>query len=239
MANESPQRNSAGMVVNYSLKDPQNSQRKRKKLSRKTASNVPWNGSPWTSHSHPVATLARTLEHSVPSAICSRFCRAEMVLHRQVWNSFLLVTYAVHSHTRPAAVLSRVPWASWEPWQTEGSWHALRDPYPNRNKGFICFISHSSGNFPPWRSVFLEPNSSALEVTQVLRDSLPNVLHAFPPSPTYVLLFWQWSLATRERRGNSPCSEGINCDNTSLPSQVANSKKEKFLHGNTNAKISG
>ena len=135
--------------------------------------------------------------------------------------------------------LAHVPWASWEPWQTEGSWHALRDPYPNRNKGFICFISHSSGNFPPWRSVFLEPNSSALEVTQVLRDSLPNVLHAFPPSPTYVLLFWQWSLATRERRGNSPCSEGINCDNTSLPSQVANSKKEKFLHGNTNAKISG
>ena len=128
MANESPQRNSAGMVVNYSLKDPQNSQRKRKKLSRKTASNVPWNGSPWTIHSHPVATLARTLEHSVPSAICSRFCRAEKVLHRQVWNSFLLVTYAVHSHTRPAAVLSRVPWASWEPWQTEGSWHALRSP---------------------------------------------------------------------------------------------------------------
>jgi hypothetical protein len=30
----------------------------------------------------------------------------------------------------------------------------------------------------------LEPNSSALEVTQVLRDSLLNISRAFSPSPT-------------------------------------------------------
>ena len=54
-----------------------------------------------------------------------------------------------------------------------------------------------------------------------------------------VLLFWQWSLAFRKRKGNLPCFEGMSCDNTALPSQIANSKKENFLHGNTNAKISG
>ena len=182
MASVQPQRDTAGMQLNYSLKDLQDSlkKKKKKKLLKKIASSVPWRVSSWMFHS--LKSSLWKLEYSIPSVTGSSVLRqcctdgSEPCFRRQSMGSIPTPGQQQFS--------AHVPWASWEPWQTEASWHALRSPYTNRNKGFICSISHSSGNFPPWRSVSLEPNSSALEVTQVLRDLLPSVSHAFPPSPT-------------------------------------------------------
>lgn len=82
--------------------------------------------------------------------------------------------------------------------------HDMHYAVPKRTEIRISFAIFPTllGTFP-LRSVSLEPNSSALEVTQVLRDSLLNISRAFSPSPTYVSLVWQWSLSS-EREEEAP-----------------------------------
>lgn len=116
-----PQRNTDGMMVNYSLKDLQivkrkKKRKKKKKVSSKIASNVPWNGSnhwnlPSCSHPGPEPGAFQSFCHLSGSAVLRRCCTKVSETCFCWWPKRFLPTLGQQQFS------GHVPWASLEPWQ--------------------------------------------------------------------------------------------------------------------------
>lgn len=203
------------MVVNYSLKDFQNTGGggvEKEKSHQARASNVPWNGSSWMFRS-PNPSLLRSpwpgtcsiwslLPSVSGSAELRRCCTEGSEAGFCWWPQGLTV------HTRPGAVIgprARSRFRARAVSTTVKAKVVRFQVSPEQEDAFdLLYLLLLLWKPPLWRSVSLGLTHASWRWHKGLRDSLPNISHLLPPSPLLsVTMLAVISGFERERRNRT------------------------------------
>lgn len=166
------------MQLNYSLKDLQNGLKRKKRLSKKIASSVPWRGSSWVFHL--LKSSLWKLEYSIPFVTGSLVLRryrtdgSESCFHRRPWGPY---PHQASSSSQPVSP---------EPAESRGrvKTHDVHYGVPRKAElrvPFVVFLTLPLASFPlVTGSPGADPSSPGSNTGT--EASAASCLHAFPPS---------------------------------------------------------